>query len=59
MTLAQAYLEDVRDQFRKLLGREPKSHEAYAFLDAWNTDAAAGPKTVIRAIVGSREYQSR
>jgi hypothetical protein len=49
----------VRDQFRTLLGREPNAYEAHAFGDAWATDDAAGPRAVIRAIVGSREYQSR
>jgi hypothetical protein len=49
----------IRDKFRALLGREPNTYEAFAFEDAWKNDAAAGPRTVIRAIVGSREYQSR
>ncbi len=49
----------IRDQFRKLLGREPNAYEAFAFEEAWETDDAAGPRAVIRAIVGSREYQSR
>lgn len=49
----------IRDQFRTLLGREPNAYEAFAFEDAWNTDEATGPRAVIRAIVGSREYQSR
>lgn len=49
----------VRDQFRTLLGREPNAYEAFAFGEAWRTDDATGPRAVIRAIVGSREYQSR
>jgi len=49
----------IRDQFRGLLGREPGSYESYAFEDAWKNDAATGPRTVIRAIIGSREYQSQ
>jgi hypothetical protein len=49
----------VREQFRTLLGREPNAYEAYAFDETWKTDEAAGPRAVIRAIVGSREYQSR
>lgn len=49
----------VRDQFRTLLGREPNAYEAHAFDETWKTDEAAGPRAVIRAIVGSREYQSR
>lgn len=57
---------DVKDprgfivaEFRSLLGREPNAYEAFAFEDAWKTDDATGPRTIIRAIVGSREYQSR
>jgi hypothetical protein len=49
----------VRERFRALLGREPNAYEAGAFEDAWRTDEATGPRSVIRAIVGSREYQSR
>jgi hypothetical protein len=49
----------IRDRFRTLLGREPNAYEADAFEDAWLTDEATGPRTVVRAIVGSREYQSR
>lgn len=49
----------IRDQFRALLGREPNAYEARAFEDAWRTDEAVGPRAVIRAITGSREYQSR
>jgi hypothetical protein len=51
--------EYVRDQFRTLLGREPNVYELDAFVDAWEADDAVGPRAVIRAIVGSREYQSR
>lgn len=51
--------EFIRDQFRLLLGREPSAYETRAFEAAWTSDAAVGPRTVIRAIVGSREYQSR
>lgn len=49
----------IGDQFRRLLGREPGSYESYAFEDAWENDPATGPRTVIRAIIGSREYQSQ
>lgn len=49
----------IRDRFRVLLGREPSAYEARAFEEAWIRDEAVGPRTVIRAIVGSREYQSR
>jgi hypothetical protein len=49
----------VSEQFRKLLGRDPNPYELAAFTDAWQSDAAVGPRTVIRAITGSREYQSQ
>ena len=47
----------VRDQFHRLLGREPSAYELAGFTDAWR-DPAVGPRTLVRAIVGSREYQS-
>jgi hypothetical protein len=49
----------IRQQFTRLLGREPNAYELQGFADAWTRDAAVGPRTVIRAIVGSREYQSQ
>jgi len=49
----------IREQFRRLLGREPNTYELGAFVDTWTADAAVGPRTVIRAITGSREYQSQ
>ncbi len=49
----------IREQFRKLLGREPNAYELKAFSDAWASDPAVGPRTIIRAITGSREYQSQ
>ena len=51
--------EFVGEQFRKLLGRDPNPYELAAFTDAWQSDPAVGPRTVIRAIVGSREYQGQ
>lgn len=51
--------EYIRDQFRRLLGRDPNPYELEAFAAAWTNDPAVGPRTVIRAIVGSREYQSQ
>jgi hypothetical protein len=51
--------EFIREQFTKLLGREPNPYELAAFADAWETDPAVGPRTIIRAILGSREYQSQ
>lgn len=49
----------IQQQFARLLGREPNPYELQAFADAWERDAAVGPRTVIRAILGSREYQSQ
>jgi hypothetical protein len=49
----------IREQFRKLLGREPNPYELQNFATEWETDAAVGPRAIIRAIVGSREYQSQ
>lgn len=51
--------EFIREQFRRLLGREPNPYELQGFVTEWNADAAVGPKAIIRAIVGSREYQSQ
>jgi len=47
----------IHDQFTKLLGREPNVYELETFAHAWETDPAVGPRAVIRAITGSREYQ--
>ncbi|TMQ03940.1 MAG: hypothetical protein E6J90_11760 [Deltaproteobacteria bacterium] len=49
----------VRKQFTGLLGRDPNVYELQAFTDAWARDPAVNPRTVIRAIVASREYQSQ
>jgi hypothetical protein len=49
----------IRDQFRRFLGREPNAYELEQFAGEWAKDAAVGPRTIIRAIVGSREYQSQ
>jgi hypothetical protein len=49
----------IREQFRRLLGREPNAYELEQFAGEWAADAAVGPRTIIRAIVGSREYQSQ
>ena len=51
--------DHVRQQFIRLLGREPNEYELQAFADAWQRDPAVGPRTVIRAITGSREYQGQ
>lgn len=49
----------IRQQFTRLLGREPNAYELQGFAEAWQRDAAVGPRAVIRALVGSREYQSQ
>ena len=49
----------ISEQFRRLLGREPNAYELGAFADEWAKDPAVGPRTIIRAIIGSREYQSQ
>jgi hypothetical protein len=51
--------EFIREQFTRLLGREPNPYELAAFAGAWESDPAVGPRTIIRAILGSREYQSQ
>ena len=48
----------IRDQFRRFLGREPNSYELRGFRDGWDTDDAVNPRTVVRALIDSREYQS-
>ncbi|HUS67424.1 MAG TPA: hypothetical protein VMZ28_22965 [Kofleriaceae bacterium] len=48
----------ITGQFRAFLGREPGAYELAAFTAAWREDPAVGPKTVVRALLGSREYQS-
>jgi len=49
----------IREQFTRLLGREPNPYELASFADEWAADPAVGPRTIIRAILGSREYQSQ
>lgn len=49
----------VTDRFRELLGREPSSYELDSFVRAWNEDEAVGPRVIVRALMGSREYQSQ
>jgi hypothetical protein len=49
----------IADQFRTLLGREPSPYELARFSREWNDDPAVGPRAVIRALIGSREYQSQ
>ena len=50
--------EWIREQFERFLGRDPNPYELEAFLAEWQADDAVNPRTVIRALVGSREYQS-
>lgn len=50
--------EFIAEEFRRLLGREPSAYELRAFVDEWRADEAVNPRTIVRALVGSREYQS-
>ena len=49
----------ITDEFRTLLGRDPSPYELARFASEWNDDPAVGPRTVVRALIGSREYQSQ
>ena len=49
----------IKTQFEKLLGRSPNAYELEAFAAEWIKEPAVGPRTIIRAIIGSREYQSQ
>ncbi len=48
----------ITDQFRFFLGRDPNPYELVTFADEWAKDPAVGPRTVIRALMESREYQT-
>ncbi len=48
----------IRTQFRAFLGRDPNEYELRTFVDEWDTDDAVNPRTVVRALIASREYQS-
>jgi len=50
--------EFIAEQFRLYLGREAGAYELSAFVDEWNASDAVNPKTIIRALIASREYQS-
>ena len=50
--------EFIAEQFRLYLGREPGTYELSAFVEEWNNSDDVNPKTVIRALLASREYQS-
>lgn len=50
--------EYIAEQFRRLLGRDPSVYELQTFHDEWQSDSAVTPATIIRALIGSREYQS-
>ena len=49
----------VTEQFHRFLGRDPGSYELAAFVAEWNADEAVNPRTVVRALIASREYQSQ
>ena len=48
----------IEDQFQRILGRSPSAYELQAFVREWESDSSVNPRTVIRALIGSREYQS-
>ena len=48
----------VTDAFHRFLGRDPTTYELGAFVAAWAEDPEVTPRTVVRSIIGSREYQS-
>jgi hypothetical protein len=48
----------ITTQFHNFLGREPTAYELNAFVTEWKSDDAVNPKTVVRALLASREYQS-
>lgn len=48
----------ITDQFRFFLGRDPNPYELAVFADEWAKDPAVGPRTIIRALMESREYQT-
>lgn len=50
--------EFISEQFRTYLGREPSVYELQVFVSEWAADSAVNPKTVVRALIGSREYQT-
>jgi len=49
----------ITEQFQALLGRDPSTYELAAFVAEWKKDAAVSPRTVARALIASREYQSQ
>ena len=48
----------ITAQFHSYLGREPTAYELAGFVAEWKSDPAVNPKTVTRALLASREYQS-
>jgi hypothetical protein len=48
----------ITDQFRQFLGRDPAIYELESFVGEWDSDPAVNPRTIIRALLSSREYQS-
>lgn len=48
----------IAEQFRHYLGREPTAYELAAFVGEWEGDDAVNPRTLVRALLTSREYQS-
>jgi hypothetical protein len=50
--------EFITEQFQQLLGRDPSVYELEAFAAEWDSDDSVNPRTVVRALLSSREYQS-
>lgn len=50
--------EFISEQFQRILGRNANAYELQAFVREWQSDSSVNPKTVVRALIGSREYQS-
>jgi hypothetical protein len=48
----------ITSQFHTYLGRDPSAYELAGFVAEWKSDPAVNPKTVARALLASREYQS-
>lgn len=48
----------IAAQFRRYLGREPSSYELAAFAEAWRSDEGVNPRSLVQALLDSREYQS-
>jgi hypothetical protein len=48
----------IAEQFRRVLGREPSSYELASFAGAFRSDEHVTPRSLVQALLDSREYQS-